>query len=174
MPRARKAEQALFDVHHRIVDRGRPRMAGPWVRARAGTEDRAIGGVVSTADAAGTGAEQGPPLTRHSVSYDGSGPHNSRAVRALLAATSSAAAVLAGYAATPSPRQVSCLVVAALSAVGAAFTRDPESAHITESDAMNQAEQQRRDKRKILRPLTRHNVSYDGSGPHTRELSSAA
>src|SRR5260370_19806390 len=34
----RKAEQALFDVHHRIVDRGRPRMAGSGMRARAGTE----------------------------------------------------------------------------------------------------------------------------------------
>jgi hypothetical protein len=43
----RKAEQALFDIHYRIVDRGRPPMPGSGVRARAGNT-----GVVSIVDAA--------------------------------------------------------------------------------------------------------------------------
>jgi hypothetical protein len=111
---------------------------------------------------------------RHNQPYDASGQRDWRAVRALLAATSSAAAVLAAYAVTPSPRQISCLVIAALSAVGATFTTDPATAHITESDAVDQTEQQRRDKPKTLWPkLMRHNQPYDASGPR-RELSTAA
>jgi len=42
-----KAEQALFDVHDQIVDRGRPPMPGSGVRAKAGNT-----GVVGTVDAA--------------------------------------------------------------------------------------------------------------------------
>jgi len=43
----RKAEQALFDVHHQIVDRGWPDLGGSqgWNRKTG-----AIGGVVSTAE----------------------------------------------------------------------------------------------------------------------------
>jgi hypothetical protein len=55
-------------------------------------------------------------------------------------------------------RQIFCLVIAALSAVGAAFTTDPTTAHLAESNAVDQTEQQRREERKTLKPgLTRHN-----------------